>query len=401
MFGALLTAIEFPEVVTFLQTGVREGVSLDFKIDFPSNLEKTLSAFANTYGGVLLIGVGETTSGAAALPVAGVELKPGLRERVLQKGLEAVYPPILPEVHVVEFRSGPTLTMPDRAVVVVRVAESDQAPHSVDGRTVVYLRNDNVSTPFRKATLGEIEWLSNKRQLSVEQKDCLIERAADRAANLRSRRRTRNGPRTYWREGAMVLTAVPVYPRVALMETSAWSEMIRQIRVPINALPTQIPTGNLQRIAGGVFFDGEYSYSEFQSQGLLYYEFDYWWDYLYPQTSQVVRQVYPSVTAALINGVLESARLIFQNAGYRGLIDFSFAANGLKDAFFLDPNRTVHEPPKLVESEITIKRRFTFAELEEKQLEISIDCQTELYWAFGFQAPERWIKADFGISEQL
>jgi hypothetical protein len=52
---------------TFLSTGVRENFILDFKRDFPKNLEKTLVAFANTYGGTILIGVDETPTGTAVL----------------------------------------------------------------------------------------------------------------------------------------------------------------------------------------------------------------------------------------------------------------------------------------------------------------------------------------------
>ncbi len=172
MFGAPIDKITFQDVETFLETGVREGFALDYKADFPSHLEKTLAAFANTYGGMILIGVDETASGAALLPLRGVELKPGLRERVLQKGLDAVHPPILPEIHVVEFRSDPSKPEPDRAIIVVGVLESDAAPHAVEDRTAVYLRNDNISNRFlRKATLGDIEWLTNKRQRSIEEKE--------------------------------------------------------------------------------------------------------------------------------------------------------------------------------------------------------------------------------------
>jgi hypothetical protein len=85
MFGTDLDRLELSEIVSFLETGVREGVALEFKKDFPNHLEKTLASFANTYGGFLLIGVDETSTGAAALPIGGVELRPGLRDR--QQGI--------------------------------------------------------------------------------------------------------------------------------------------------------------------------------------------------------------------------------------------------------------------------------------------------------------------------
>jgi predicted HTH transcriptional regulator len=153
---------------TFLSTGVRENFILDFKRDFPKNLEKTLAAFANTYGGTILIGVDETPAGSAVLPVHGLDFRPGLRERVLQMALDNIYPPLVPDVHVIPIKSSATIADADRAVIVVRVHESDDAPHAVEERTAVYLRVDNISDRFeRKATIGEIEWLTNKREKSV------------------------------------------------------------------------------------------------------------------------------------------------------------------------------------------------------------------------------------------
>lgn len=100
--------------------------------------------------------------------------------------------------------------------------------------------------------------------ISVEQRRHLISMTATTARTLHKRRRARNTPQTYWRKGAMVLTVTPVYLGAALMGMSVWAEMMHQSRVPINVLPGYIPTGEMQRIAGGVLFDGRYSYSEYQ-----------------------------------------------------------------------------------------------------------------------------------------
>jgi hypothetical protein len=294
MFGNDLEHLELSEIVSFLETGVREGVALEFKKDFPNHLEKTLASFANTYGGFLLIGVDETSTGAAALPIVGVELRPGLRERVLQKALEAVYPPLLPEVCVYEFPSGNGVAEPDRALVVVRIIESDEAPHAVDNRTVVYLRNDNVSTRFvRTASLAEIEWLRNRRAASRELKEMLFRKAAERAESVRAQRRGRNKAEQYWREGTMTFKVSPAFPREPLMETRAWAAAVEKSRVNVDTAPRTLPIGRLQRIAGGVLYDGEYGSSECQEAGVIVHEFDYWWDYLGFSVSRSMRQLYP------------------------------------------------------------------------------------------------------------
>ncbi len=109
--------ISFSDIDAFCHSGVREGVVLDFKRDIPSRLDKTMAAFANTYGGIVLIGVDENPAGEPIVPIRGIPLVPGLRERVIQIGLDAVHPPLIPEVKVVDFKSDEALNTSDRAVV--------------------------------------------------------------------------------------------------------------------------------------------------------------------------------------------------------------------------------------------------------------------------------------------
>lgn len=107
------------------------------------------------------------------------------------------------------------------------------------------------------------------------------------------------------------------------------------------------------------------------------------------------------MTGALVAGVLENCRHVYVKAGYLGLVDFEICLSGLKDAQFLEDRRGLIEPPRLLESQITVKRRFSVGELEEQSLAIAIICQQELYWAFGFDAPEKWLKQDFHLLDTL
>ncbi len=198
----------------------------------------------------------------------------------------------------------------------------------------------------------------------------------------------------------MSLMSVPVFPRYPLLEVRKWANLIQHTQIQMDAVPITLPNGKFQRIAGGLLFEGEYGYSEFQQQGLIFHEFDYWWEYVYQPVSRGARQLYPTVTAVLLKSALQLSLEIYRNASYFGLIDFSFEATALNGAFFCEPERRVYNVPKLVDSDLKITRRFSLGELEQNLLGVAMDCQRELYWAFGFDADENWLRGDFDIRSQ-
>src|SRR5687768_3362182 len=89
--------ITFDDIDAFCKTMQPEGARLDYKgISFPSDLAKTLAAFANTLGGLVLLGVDadKTTNQPIWPAIAGMPTQPGLQERAYQIAQEAIYPPV-------------------------------------------------------------------------------------------------------------------------------------------------------------------------------------------------------------------------------------------------------------------------------------------------------------------
>ena len=79
-----------------LSAKYREGTRYDYKLGFPSKLEKTIAAFANTLGGLILLGIDsdKTTNTPIWPAVTGLLSRAGLEEQVYQKATEAIYPPV-------------------------------------------------------------------------------------------------------------------------------------------------------------------------------------------------------------------------------------------------------------------------------------------------------------------
>ncbi len=88
--------LTFADLDAFLCAKFEEGHRLDYKLTFPSDLGKTIAAFANTLGGVIILGVDgdKVTNEPIWPPIAGMPSVPGIADRIIQIATEAIYPPV-------------------------------------------------------------------------------------------------------------------------------------------------------------------------------------------------------------------------------------------------------------------------------------------------------------------
>jgi hypothetical protein len=384
MFGLPIDEITFEDVDAFCRSGVREGVLLDFKKDFPARLEKTVAAFANTFGGMILIGVDETKLGEPVVPICGIPLSAGLRERVIQIGLDGIFPPVIPEVKVVDFKSPNDLSASDRAVLVIRVRESESGAHAVDKRTTVYLRVDNVSDPFRKTTLEELEWFINNRQKALHEKNRILELVRGHADRHLRRLRTRRNMTSEQPRARCVWWTAPRFPRQPLASPRELLNAPYEFRFELENHKQLFPLGSVLPVREGVFFDGEYDsryrYTEIQQQGMLYHEWGFWWD----GNEQWRQIVFASSVVELLVAGLHCASLLYSKFGYWGLIEIQFSLVGVDGRGFYDPLPTTYpRTNKATEDVITTTEFTSVPELAADGIELARRMMLELAWAFG------------------
>ena len=163
IFIIALNELNMDLIHSFCDQGFSEGLRIEYKAIFPDNLKlaETICAFANTQGGIILVGVEADTTKNVPKAVPGVELKKGLEEKVVNLCLSHISPSITPEVKVCDFKSNPEEPTTDRAVLFIRVQSSYNPPH--------YLLNNN-KIPVRVlnrnslADLSTIERLLKKRE---------------------------------------------------------------------------------------------------------------------------------------------------------------------------------------------------------------------------------------------
>jgi hypothetical protein len=198
--------ITFEDVERFCTTTPkpREGPRLDFKSNTPSKFENILSAFANTLGGIVILGVAGDKRNEPVWPPAGVPDRPGISEQITQIGRDAIYPPLFPEIS----SNLPNPHAPGTGVVVIRVHESPDAPHAVDGGRAIYERTEDVGTRIKPSHIDRIKHLLDRRERVVEQRRALIDAAIQRAK--------RHCPTDFAMRWA---SSIPLYPHGPLCTT--------------------------------------------------------------------------------------------------------------------------------------------------------------------------------------
>jgi len=331
MFTLPFEQINYEKIETFCKEQIAEGETIEYKSDFPSDLEKSISAMANTYGGIILIGVkADKTRNVPILPIEGRDLSEGLEEKITSICLRKIYQPYFPLVKVCPL---PNVKGENKCVVFIRVYESDQTPHAINNNTNVYLRIKSQNEPFRKATIDEIEWLKNKRKKAIDLRETILTRAEERYQMLSQR--VLDGSRKLRFRKSFV---VPLYPANQIV---LCYELFGSILRTLRASGFEMQASILERIGKTArevvyYFDtpevdskeNRYiQYGEFSSYGLVLRKMSFWEDC----SSTNINKFYVNSLLQQIHETFKIGLLFYSAVGYNGLIRVGVDVQGFRN----------------------------------------------------------------------
>jgi len=152
--------ITFKEIKSFCDQQFSEGLRIEYKREFPQNVDlaKTICAFANSAGGIILIGVEADKVKNVPTNILGIPITKGLEERVVSICLSNILPRIVPEVRLCPFK---TEDGSERAVLFIRVSASYNPPHMAMQTKEIMVRYNNRND---RADLQTIEHLMELRK---------------------------------------------------------------------------------------------------------------------------------------------------------------------------------------------------------------------------------------------
>jgi Putative DNA-binding domain len=167
-----VSEITFADVDAFCRTMQPEGMRLDYKTERPNDLARLIAAFANTLGGLIILGVeaDKTMNQPVWPPKKGMRTAPGIDEAITAIARDAIYPPVRVGISpIVE-----NVLLPGHSLAVVRVDESRDAPHAVDDARKVYERTGNSNKPYDFARIDRIKLLLDRRSEIEAKRESLI-----------------------------------------------------------------------------------------------------------------------------------------------------------------------------------------------------------------------------------
>lgn len=156
-----------------------EGIRVEYKVNFDENvrraLPKIVSSFANSLGGVLIVGV-NAHDGVPQVPIEGfvrpAEELPLTVENICLSGIN---PPVFPRTTVIDS------DVAGRQFLIIEVDESWEAPHAIENSRKVYVRTGNAANPYDLAEVDLIIDLVRRRSEPRELRERMLRAARQRA----------------------------------------------------------------------------------------------------------------------------------------------------------------------------------------------------------------------------
>ncbi len=384
IFTKPLSQVTWSDVNDLMTERAVENVRLEFKREVPGRDEtlKKLSSFANTYGGYVVVGAEANSKDGRLVALPGVGSQPNYKQTVVQWCVDGATPFLDVDV------SDPILLPSGSPSVcyVIFTAESDLAPHFLNGRKGVYVRTNEFSSRFeaRLANETELRHLFDRRKLVRDRRAALIQRA---------RRRFRTFVDTRYKELAQGqekigcrfdLSVVPRYPSQPICEHSNLNALVaaKQVRWRSVGFPRR-SVGFISQHESTIGLRPGSSFSIFEANiwGLLFY-------------ASEIEHHRPNYSGIHLNHFLgqllvflEHARMLLQDIGYVGplLVELRLESmRGVPWIFFDDADVATSGPASELDDEVLIETLSSREELERTPDKLAMNLLRYIFFAMNW-----------------
>ena len=378
MFTKLAADITFSDIEDFCRE-FGEGVRVEYKQEI-RHIPKIVSSFANTLGGIFIIGVETDQNNKVKLPIQGIPNKSGIEEQIQQSALTGIYPAVIPEVIICYVPNT------SNVVIIIRVDESPQAPHAIQNSTTVYIRPSSITQPYKLelAEIDRIEYMLKRREDSQTTAQRILERAEERINSL-----------FHTNEPNLTAIAHPVFPYRPVIATADIYDFASKNRLVWNDCSS--------RVAGGfsvstIRHEDLYEYWELNEYGIVYHRVE-----LSTQTSTFANKEKEDYLdfrqiVSTIGELIQKAQSFYERCEYLGNIEIKMQLRevfGKKlglDGSYNETSRKKFDSIKrqeCLDSQVLVSTQCLPRDLMEREKFIGIVDQLagQLLWAFNIDNP--------------
>lgn len=389
-----INEIRYEDVVDFCNQKIKENINLDYKEKIESSIAKTVSSMANTWGGLIIVGV-EDDDSAPKLPAIGMEFKEHVEEQINNIILGNINPPVFPEIKICKSTDGKYM------FAIIRVCQSNITPHAIQGSTKVYLRTNTSNEPEELATIDRVLWLTNRRQKSIDLKNSFSDTTSKRFLSISARESAPVG---------LCLTTFsmcPSYPFEMLINHEELEETrLGDIRVqsypefhfPMNLhsveyIPTQFGVYSFKNTCGRIRYEeiNRYGFFSFITNLSVMKELNDKSTVPYTNINSIFR---------VADSMFECMEKFYSKIGYWGILEFKIKLENIQKVTFRHL-RDIDYELKPLSNVLEFEREFSFTELKNNRVNIMTSLFTEVSRALGFSITENSIKEYMKINNRI
>ena len=378
MFNKPLSEVEYSDIEKFCET-FEEGVRVEYKSQMIDSIPKTISAFANSLGGIILIGVETDKVTNKVIAINGIDEQVGIEERILNSSLTGIYPALIPEIKVFSIPSKES-----KVIIVIKVHESIDAPHAIQNSTRVYIRTGSISQPYELAEIDKIDYLLRRRDKQQKLKEQLKQNARDRFDRLLLRISESRRPCIE----VNISPVFPYHPLIALDDLYVFGTK----KVPYNS-PHYPYFNDPQRITDGIcrfHRDQNYSYyREINHYGLiLTYDMlqkvpSNWHSVRDEEKEERLFLRFTQIVLDIIK-TLKLAELFYKECGYIGNLEIEINIQNIANEYLMyaDDSFDFLEGYKSLDNSAYSKKIITSEDTSSKLSEIVVSLTKNILWNF-------------------
>ncbi len=387
MFTKSVADLEFSDVESFCKR-FGEGVRVEYKQSIPKKgIPRTISSFANTLGGILILGVKANEDNTAILPIEGMEKQGGIEDRITASSLQGIYPAVLPEIKVINIPE-----TSDKIVVVVKVHESIEAPHAIENSTRVYIRTGSQSRPYELAEIDRIEYMLKRRQKPLERKQRIVS-----AAENRSILHPETEQQTTLKLSTLQITVCVAFPHQPIMTLEQLNQFVRNIP---RSDPVEFLTDYVKRVHEGICYPlpwrDRFEYLEINQYGLIFSKGDVrkiksGWKEGSPK-DDLLYVNFPTLVYET-GKVLHLAELFYTECGYLGNVEVKLMIDNVlnEKLIFADPDALGFEA---TDNQTSAFDTFLVEEMKTDLTAIVSNLMKSILWIFNYDI------ARFGVIKE-